>query len=340
MSVQEKRTELFVGLFVFIGLAIMAVLILQFGRFSDRFRDKYKVYVTFPDGTGLLEGASVKLGGAKIGYISKTPEVNEEYTGVIVELDIYDDKKIPRDSSFSVRTSGLMGDSYVGIQAPSTVTTDFLPPGVTVPGTRGGDLQAITATAEELSHQANILIKDLRATVGDIQTAMVKLNSSFEKIDQKILSDANMDNWSEALGKMRATGENLESATAKLGPLFEDTQSTVTNISATFDRANTILDDFGPAMAEFEATAENAHLATKKINDGSGLMGALISDPVLKDDFSSLVANLREHGILRYKDTAAKDSASDGSQASGSEEGTTRAPATAPQKRRGLFRKH
>ena len=42
----------------------------------------------------------------------------------------------------------------------------------------------------------------------------------------------------------------------------------------------------------------------EKANDGDGLLSAILNDPELKENFTALVANLRENGVLRYKDTA------------------------------------
>ncbi len=80
MAVKEKRTEILVGLFLFIGLLICGILIVQFGRFQDRFQNKYEITLNFPDATGIQKGSDVKLGGAKVGVVSEKPVLNKTFS--------------------------------------------------------------------------------------------------------------------------------------------------------------------------------------------------------------------------------------------------------------------
>ena len=115
LAIRKQRTEVFVGLFVFFGLAIMGTLILQFGRFSDRVRGSYAVHVDFADGASLRSLSPVKMGGQQVGFVKGSPELKADFSAVAVDLAIYEDRKIPIGSKFQIGTSGLMGDTFVEI---------------------------------------------------------------------------------------------------------------------------------------------------------------------------------------------------------------------------------
>ena len=55
------------------GLAILAALVVQFGRLGEGFKTYYDLTVHFADASGLLKGSDVLLGGAKIGRVSGQP---------------------------------------------------------------------------------------------------------------------------------------------------------------------------------------------------------------------------------------------------------------------------
>src|SRR3984893_4666288 len=101
----EKRLELKVGAFVFVGLAVLAALVVQFGRVGEGFKTYYGLTVRFPDASGLLKGSDVLLAGAKIGRVSGGPKIAPGGQGVSVPLRIYEYVKIPTGSKFTVGSS-------------------------------------------------------------------------------------------------------------------------------------------------------------------------------------------------------------------------------------------
>ena len=64
MATSPKRIETLVGFFLFVGLTLLGILIMQFGRFADRFQGVYTVTVSFSDASGLIKGSQVRLSGA------------------------------------------------------------------------------------------------------------------------------------------------------------------------------------------------------------------------------------------------------------------------------------
>jgi len=54
MNRHERGLEFKVGIFVFVGLAMLAALVVQFGRLGEGFKTYYTVTVRFTDAGGLL----------------------------------------------------------------------------------------------------------------------------------------------------------------------------------------------------------------------------------------------------------------------------------------------
>ncbi len=307
-ALRKQRTDLWVGLFVFMGLAIMGALVVQFGRFSDRLRESYFLYVTYPDAGSLVRGAPVRLGGAKVGVVADAPQLNEDYASVRVPLEIHSNKKIPAGSRFIIASSGLMGDLYIRVKSPEKLTGEYIKPDSEIDGDAATGLDEIQAEAGDLSGRAKLMMEDIRL-------AVKSLDKTLKKIDEGMLSEENLANFKDTLADLKKTGENFKVASEKLGPLFDKSKEAVVEAKVAFKKAgetfNTTkevvkkagpaLEKLDPTISELKETLAKANAAIDKLTEGDGTTAALISDKELKENLESFISNLNEHGILRYK---------------------------------------
>src|SRR6266545_8320780 len=90
MNRHERGLEFKVGAFVFVGLAMLGALVVQFGRLGEGLKTYYPLTVRFNDASGLLKGSDVLLAGAKIGKVAGGPRMVRDGQGVDVPLKIYD----------------------------------------------------------------------------------------------------------------------------------------------------------------------------------------------------------------------------------------------------------
>jgi phospholipid/cholesterol/gamma-HCH transport system substrate-binding protein len=113
----RKTLELWVGLFVAAGLIALAMLAFKVGNLTTAdVVDGYRIKARFDNIGGLKVKAAVTMGGVRIGRVSEVSFDNQKYQA-IVTLDIdgrY--KQIPKDSSASILTAGLLGEQYIGIE--------------------------------------------------------------------------------------------------------------------------------------------------------------------------------------------------------------------------------
>ena len=311
---KENRTELFVGFFLLIGLLLLGFLVLKFGNFGDRFEETYSLTVTFDDGGGLLKGTDVRLGGVKIGRLAESPTVNlDNYGGAIVSLDIYDDFQIPEGAKFSIGTSGLLGDAMIEIKVPDNRTEKFIAPDSKIKGERITGLGALASSAESLSNKGQVVLEDVRSALGDIGSAVEKLNQSIlreenlqsfnhavaeladalDSINNKVLGDDNTDNLRELLANMKKASVKVDAAAEKIGPILDNGSETISAIE--------------PGLKKLTAAAEGADKAFERINNGSGILNSILKDEELKKDFKGFIANLRRNGILFYKDSSIRN---------------------------------
>ena len=113
----RKTVDVWVGLFVLLGLAALLFLALKAGNMSTlSFTKNYAVTAKFENIGGLKPQAPVKRAGVVVGRVGDIKFDDKTYQAVVtLELDA--GYKFPKDSSLKILTAGLLGEQYIGIVA-------------------------------------------------------------------------------------------------------------------------------------------------------------------------------------------------------------------------------
>ena len=284
----DKGLELKVGGFVLVGLGVLAALLVQFGRIGEGFQHYYGLLVKFPDASGLLKGSDVLLAGAKIGHVSGGPRLAESGQGVEVPLRIFDFVKVPAGSRFTVGSSGLLGDRFVAVSVPARITQEFVPKNGVIEGTRETGL-------DDLTKEGGALVTDLRTAVQNANAAILRLND-------EALSQTNLDNVKSAVA-------NLNTATTALAASTQKIDGVLDKASETMDSAKKAADDLPGTIADARKTIQAATETIQKASTGKGPLAMLLTNQDFANDLRALISNLRAHGVLFYRDSAAKEAA-------------------------------
>lgn len=111
-----------------VGILTLSALILLVGAVlkvkGRAFSSAKRIEIQFKDVNGLRPGAGVQIMGLKVGQVEEiTPVVKGEDSFVNVKFVITDPSvQIPRASSFSIQQSGLIGELFLEITPPKTLT--------------------------------------------------------------------------------------------------------------------------------------------------------------------------------------------------------------------------
>jgi virulence factor Mce-like protein len=326
MSVAKKRTELFVGVFIFIGLTLLGGLILQFGSFKERLRGQYALTIVFDDASGVIKGSEVRMGGAAIGEVSSLPQLNEAVK-VEVDLSIKNSIQIPKGSIFQINSATLLGDKLIVVIPPDDRSHGSIQPGSRLEGAGPTGLDAIQNNAEIVTRDVKRIIKEaeetltkIDAAVDDIRGASKQLGESLAKINSSLLADENLARFDSTLENLSNTSEKWKVASDKLDPTLTEAREAIAafhqaaaGAERTFKNADQTLAEAKPALSklpkavdQFSATTEKAGKALDRMAKGEGMLGALATDNDVALDFKAFMRNLRQHGIFRYKDSVGK----------------------------------
>ncbi len=319
MNGPKDRTNLTAGIFVLCGLVLLAGLILEFGPLRHQMRKPYRIYATFADAQNLISGAPVRRAGAVIGKVATAPEL-VGMKGVKVGLDIYPEFKIARSSPLVVNSIGLMGDAALDVGLPAKEgDTDFLQPEETLAGSGSQDL---TSAASRITEEAIAVMKDIRVSLTEINAtlsrvkigllseqnienvtaSMSRLNRIMIKLDDEVLSGDNSAALKASLADLQKTMALASGAAEQAGGVMTKAGSAMSKLDKAMDGVAPALKGFQGTTASLTRVADSLESLLKLARTGQGLVGLMLNDPTVAQNFSRLIANLRTRGMLFYKD--------------------------------------
>lgn len=308
MSTERKGTELFVGLFLVIGFAVIAIMVVMFGRLGGGISKYYEITVEFPNASGLVKGADVLLAGARIGHVAEAPFLLvKDGFSVGVRLNISDKVKIPRDSTIVVNQSGLLGDCYVDVLPPDRIDpNNVIEPNEHVMGRNKPGLDVLQAKGADV-------LEKLASELDEIE-ALTK------NINQNLVSAQNTKNLSETFEHLKTMSANLTESSKKLDGILAKGDSAMDSAKKTMETVDKAAGDLRTAMTDFKRVSQNANntldsaktmmdtgnRVLKKAEQGEGALGMLLSDRETANNLKAFAENLRRSGPVFYKDREPK----------------------------------
>jgi phospholipid/cholesterol/gamma-HCH transport system substrate-binding protein len=139
---QRKSLDVWVGLFVVLGVAALMFLALKAGNMGSlNFGKTYSVTAKFDNIGGLKPQAPVKGAGVVVGRVAQI-RFDDKTFQALVTMDLQTSYRFPKDSSAKILTAGLLGEQYIGIEA-------------------GGDMDVLVAGDKINRTQSATVLEDL-----------------------------------------------------------------------------------------------------------------------------------------------------------------------------------
>jgi phospholipid/cholesterol/gamma-HCH transport system substrate-binding protein len=109
--------DLWFGAFVAAGFAALMVLAFKVGNLgAERATSTFRVEARFDNIGGLKARAPVRSAGVLVGRVDEIHFDNERFQASVT-LALDKRYSFPKDTSAAILTSGLLGESYVGLEA-------------------------------------------------------------------------------------------------------------------------------------------------------------------------------------------------------------------------------
>lgn len=116
--VNKHTIEIWVGMFVAAGLAALFMLAMKVSNISAFADDEgYLVTARFENIGGLKIRSPVSMAGVRVGRVADITFDAKTYEAVVAMRISAQYPTLPKDSSASIFTAGVLGENYVGLEA-------------------------------------------------------------------------------------------------------------------------------------------------------------------------------------------------------------------------------
>jgi len=303
----QIRTETRVGLFIIVALGIFFYMTFYIGVFRLDLGN-YKPYIVyFSDISGVLKKADVKIAGVKVGWVENI-ELVEDGLRARARVMIQQNYILYHNSYAVVRQEGLIGSKYLEI-VPGDPSMPILNAGQELgqPGVAPvsvDDLmrqfKRIATHVEQVTESFSFAFGDqqghenLRFLVQNLAAASERIASFSQTLDRVISN--NEDHFGSIMSDVKEFARDMR----EVLPAFRENMD---RIAGVFDR------DFSGVADSFKSTAntiEEAAIETRegmknigdvasKINEGKGLIGKLVTEEDMYQDFKIAVEGLKNY---------------------------------------------
>ncbi|HET9402371.1 MAG TPA: MlaD family protein [Candidatus Acidoferrales bacterium] len=266
---QLSWSELRVGIFVVVGIAIVMIAIIYVTGTAGALAHKYTLVTYLPEVEGVTKGAPVSLDGIAVGNVddvSVNPQSGSGDPNRSIKLVLRVQTKYQNDirtcgalkppacteSTASLVTEGLLGNRYVNISRGYNGTP--LQANAEVPGEEEKAMKQIVERGAELAENLNALTQQISDIVADVNHGKGTLG--------KFLNDDSIYNHFDSVSaKLDTMMSNIQAGQGTLGQLYV---------------SRDMYDKFNGAVGR----ADDLLAA---VQQQKGTFGKLIYDPALHD---------------------------------------------------------
>ena len=274
-----------------IGFAgIAALVILFFGinylKGISMFRPETYYLVEFTDVNGLANSSPVFANGLKVGIVRDIQYNFKKPGHVVVGIEMDEAMKVPEGSHAELVTE-MLGTVKMNLHL-NTENPNYMSPADTITGIANPGIMGVAE-------------KDL---LPKVEAMMPKMDSILSSLNSLLADPAlaqTLHNAEQLTASLTATSRHLQHLMSTDIPKMTDNIISLTNNLNTM--SNNLKDiDFAATFAQVDATLQNVHLLTDKLNRTDNTLGMLMNDNSLYKNLNatsaqaaSLLQDLQAH---------------------------------------------
>lgn len=273
----ENKRSVMVGIFVFIGIAILVVGILTLGGQQKKFVKAIHLKTVFDDIGGLQTGNNIWFSGVKIGTVRKINFYGDAQVEVEMNVEEAVVEFIRKDSKVTISSDGLIGNKIIVIYGGTTLA----PPVVD-----GDRLESVMPLdTDQMMETLQVNNENLVQITADLKKLTSKLAAG-EGIVGAVMTDSILaDNFRSIL-------TNLNTASISSNKMIRELNNFTVKLNTEGNLFNELVTDtilvgeIRTTMERFKATAQNSEEMTEelkeitsKLNSGDNAFGVFLNDP-------------------------------------------------------------
>ena len=288
---KPSRMEWKVGVFVLIGLVLLAGLLIQFSKGTTFFRPTYEINLRAGNAGGMKPRAMVLMSGLQIGTVSSI-HLAPDGKSVIMTLRIFSQYHVRKDARFTIEQSGFLGDQFVAI-TPGKFEGEELKPGDFAQAESPFNIQEAARAASGFIRRLDETAKNLNEAIADVR--------------RLVLNESTLSNFSSAVTSFRTVSDRALITVDNINTLVASnstpTALAISNLVVFSEEINRFATGFTALVstntAEVTSAVKNIENSTEvlktllaDLEQGKGLAGSLIKNQELATNVAQIASNL------------------------------------------------
>jgi phospholipid/cholesterol/gamma-HCH transport system substrate-binding protein len=322
---QERRLQLWVGGFVFLGLLAALVVIVLLGRQRHVFESRARLHAAFRDVSGLRPGAPVWLSGVSVGTVTRIAVGQPGENVVKVDLEISRKmlSRVRTDSVASIASQGLLGDKIVQISMGSAQAPE-VPSDGTLKTSAPADFNKIVEQASAILEQVQQValkaadamrdlarpetIADLRRVAGSLRALLGQAESGPGVVHSLFYDRKTAEHLHHIASDLDHMVARVDDGVAQLQKVLdstdEDGRQVINNLSRAAKGVGGLAGSVpqrqvARALSNLELATSDLAQLTRHVREGHGTIGALVMDPTVYDQLVTVLGGVQRSRVLR-----------------------------------------
>ncbi|MBN1638476.1 MAG: MCE family protein [Ignavibacteriales bacterium] len=265
----KKLKGVRLGLFVFFGTVLLVIAIFSIASKEALFRSDIIIKAYFSNIEGLKIGAPVRLSGYNIGSVDKVTLIQDKEGFIEVKMTIDENVKkyIRLDSEASIETEGIVGRKVINITPGSQNSIEIEDGGIII--------------GKEPTSVSQILV-----SVEEIVANTEKVTREFSEVIEKV------NKGEGTFGKL-VNDDALYLTTIKI---IESADYSLKIMTQRLEEISSFIIESGVSIESVIGNVDSVIIGIRdlvtNVQEGKGVLGALIADETLYDSIRVVINNL------------------------------------------------
>lgn len=306
------RNEVKIGI---LGIAATILLIwgYHFLQGKNIFSSDIVATAVFSSVDGLNIAAPVTINGYKVGAVTNIMP-SEDYSKVIVEMNIADGTMVPKNARAVLVQPSLMGGKELSLKFVGKCNGNCIESGDVLEGDVSGMIDGVLEVADPYLGKIDTILgavsklsmdenKQLGATFNELQSVVTNVKVLTDLVNNLLVSSS--VNISVALANLKSITENIKDNNGEITGMLQnvnaitkqvkdaDLEATIGSAKGTLDNINTVVTDLQTTLGKANGLLENINKITDFENQ-EGLVAAMFNDKEFKGDIDEVIENLNK----------------------------------------------
>ncbi|MGQ9646011.1 MAG: MlaD family protein [Thermodesulfobacteriota bacterium] len=285
---KKKTSEIWVGIFVVVGIALLALLTMKVEKFQIGKERGYRVNVFFDSAAGLDRSAEVRVAGVNVGNVEK---VALEKGKAKVTFRVPPQIVLYKDSKAYLKSEGFLGEKYVEISPGTPTLPRVEPDGEIEQGEPPTDIEqmlnrmgAIREDIKEIAKPISDILKSVDPK--KVEGLVNNLNQfSSELTGMSKGAKETIEKAKDVFSRVEEIGEKVKRGEGTLGKLITD--------ETVYQEAKKTVETAREAAASAKEAVDTLKNLSEKIEKGEGTLGKLVNDDSLYRDAKDAIDSVK-----------------------------------------------